>query len=95
MVKQKITRTLIIVCRQNFGGMIERVLRREGFRDFRRGGLSQVGDTAVAARAEASEVFVLTTDVSSAMRLAQILGACPVRGSATDIFEMYTIDHEL
>jgi hypothetical protein len=95
MAKKEGSRTLIVICRQAFGKVIERVLRREGFRDFQRGDISLVGGMAIVARSGDSEVFVLTADADSARRLAQILRACPVRGSATNLFEMYTIDHEL
>jgi hypothetical protein len=91
MVMQEGSRTLILVCRRAFGEVIERVLRREGFGDFQRGGLSLVGGTAVEERSGANEAFVLITDVNSAMRLAQILRACPIRGSETGLFELYTV----
>ena len=90
---QEGSRTLILVCRRDFARIIERVLRCEGFRDFRHGRLSLVGDTPAAARGGASEVFVLATDGNSAKRLAVLLRACPLQGSATDLFELYTIDH--
>jgi hypothetical protein len=95
MALQEGSRTLVVVCQQAFGEVIERVLRREGFRDFKRGGLDLVGGTAGGARSGASEAFVLITDVNSAKRLAQILRACPVQGGATGLFELYTIDHKL
>jgi hypothetical protein len=90
MVTQEGSRTLILVCRRAFGEAIERVLRREGFGDFQRGGLSLAG-TAVEERSDANEAFVLITDVNSAKRLAQILRACPIRGSETGLFELYTV----
>jgi len=71
------------------------MLRSEGFRDFHRDGLNPVGGAAVEAQGDASEAFVLTTDVNSAKRLAQFLRACPIRRSATGLFELYTIDHGL
>jgi len=95
MGTQKDSRTLILVCRQAFGRIVERMLRSEGFQDFHRGGLDLVGGAAVEARSEASEAFVLTTDANSAKRLGQLLRACPIRGGATGLFELYTIDHGL
>lgn len=95
MVTQEGSRTLILVCRRAFGRLIEGVLRREGFRDYQRGGLSLIGGTTAGARGGASEAFVLTTDVNSARRLAEFLRACPIRGNATGLFELYTIDHGL
>jgi len=95
MVTQEGSRTLILVCRRAFGRLIERVLRREGFRDYQRGGLSLVSGTAIAAREGASEAFVLTIDVDSAGRLAALLRGCPIRGNATGLFELYTIDQGL
>jgi hypothetical protein len=95
MVMQEGSRTLIVICRQAFSGVVELVLRREGFGDYKRGGLSLVGGTSVETRGGASEAFVLITDINSAKRLSQILRACPVQGGATGLFELYTIDHEL
>lgn len=94
MVMEEGSRTLIVVCRKAFGDVIEHVLRGEGFRDFQRGDISIAGGMAAAAREGAREVFVLRADDKSARRFAQILRACPVRGSAGDLLELYTIDHE-
>ena len=88
---QEDSRTLILVCRRTFCLVAERVLRREGFSQFRRGGLSLVGSSAVEAHEYASEVLVLVTDASSARRLVEVLRACPIRGSATGIFALYTV----
>src|SRR5215831_14735129 len=97
MVRQEGSRTLILVCRRAFSRIVERVLRHEGFSHFQRGRLSLVGGAAVGPEGGevASEVFVLVTEVSSANRLAEILRACPIRGNATGLFELYTIDQGL
>jgi hypothetical protein len=94
MVMQEVSRTLIVVCRKPVVSVIEHLLRREGFRDFQRGDISIADSMAVAAKEGPREVFVLRADDKSARRLAQILRACPVRGNAGDLLELYTIDHE-
>ncbi len=94
MVMQEGSRTLIVVCQKPYGRVTEHVLRREGFRDFQRGDIGMAGGMAVAAREGASEVFVLRANDKSARRLAEILRACPLRGSAGALAELYTIDHE-
>jgi hypothetical protein len=93
MGTQKDSRTLVLVCRRAFSRIVERVLHREGFNDFQRGGLSLVGGATTGARTgnSASEVFVLMTDVGSARRLVDHLRACPIRGDAENFFEVYTI----
>jgi hypothetical protein len=90
-VTQEDSRTLILVCRRTFGLVAERVLRREGFTNFRRGGLSLVGGSAVEAQEYASEVLVLETDAGSAGRLVEVLRACPIREGATGLFALYTV----
>ena len=93
MVIRQDSTTLVLVCRRAFRPIIERVLHREGFGNFQHGNLSLIGGSAVEARvgAGASEVFVLMTDVGSAMRLVDILGGCPIRPAAGDLFELYTV----
>ena len=94
MVTQEGSRTLILVCRRPFGQIIERVLRREGFAEFQRGGLS-LASTGLEARSLATEAFVLVTDINSANRIAEILRSCPIRGGEASYFELYKIDHGL
>ena len=90
-VPRKNSSTLVLVCRQPFSRFVERVLRREGFDHFRRGGLSLAGGTGRTAREGASEVFLLVVDVRAARRLVDILYACPIQGGAEDLFELYTV----
>lgn len=91
IVPQKNSNTLVLVCRHPFSRILERVLRREGFGHFRRGGLSLAGGTGTEAREGASEVFLLVADAGSAKRLVDILRACPIQGGAKDLFELYTV----
>jgi hypothetical protein len=91
MATQEDSRTLILVCRRAFGLVVERMLRREGFSQFRRGGLSLVGGSAVEAQEYAGEVLVLVTDAGSARRLVEVLRACPIREGATGLFALYTV----
>jgi hypothetical protein len=93
MVTLEGSRTLILVCRQAFGGIIERVLRREGFRDFQRGRLTLASGPAVGPGVGevAGEIFVLMTDVNSESRIKDLLRACPIRGDARRLFALYTV----
>jgi hypothetical protein len=95
MVTQEIPRILILVCRRAFVQVIERVLHREGFRDFQRCRLSILGGASIEERTVATEAFVLSADVSSAKRLAQILRACPIEGSETALFELALVGDSL
>ena len=90
MVKQKDSRTLILVCQRAFSRIVEHLLRSEGFTNFQRGGLNETRGKAIESR-EGKEVFVLVTDAGSATRLADVLRACPIRGTNTDLFEFYTV----
>jgi hypothetical protein len=69
------------------------VLHREGFVNFQHGNLSLIGGSSVESRVGAggSEVFVLLTNVGSARRLVDILGGCPIRPAAGELFELYTV----
>ena len=87
----KNSNTLVLVCRQPFGRIVERVLRREGFGNFRHGGLSLAGGTGTEVRKGASEVFLLAADSESARRLVDMLRACPIQGGAENLFELYTV----
>jgi hypothetical protein len=91
MTKQQGSKTLILVCRQAFTRIVERVLLSEGFTNFQRGGRTAINGLAIEPKESNSDIFVLITDVNSAMRLAGILRACPIQGGTSGLFEFYLI----
>ena len=91
-VEEKNSKTLVLVCHQNFCRLLDRVLRGEGLTDFQHGDLSLVGGSLMEPRvAGATEVFVVPTDGERAQKLIRLLRACPVRGEAEQTFELYTV----
>jgi len=87
------SRTLILVCQRVFSRIVENTLRSEGFANFGRGRLSASAGTVSNGQSDASEVFVLTTDAGSAKRLIDLLRACPIRGTKSDLFELYLVSN--
>jgi hypothetical protein len=84
--------TLILICRQPFGRIIELVLRSKGFREFQHGALTLAGGSTVGDREGAGQAFVFMTDAGSASRLTEVLRACPFQQGATSLFELYSVE---
>jgi hypothetical protein len=93
MTEERKTKTLVLICHRDFCRILNHVLRSEGFNDFHHGDLKMVCGSALEIRAGGeTEVFVVSIEDERAERLIKILHACPIRGEAQDIFELYMVD---
>lgn len=89
------TKTLVLVCRRDFGRILDRMLRSEGLGDFQHGDLSLVCGSTLETRVGGNtEVFVVSTDAERAGRLINLLRACPIRGEKEEVFELYTVGND-
>ncbi|HXG91430.1 MAG TPA: hypothetical protein VNN73_03555 [Blastocatellia bacterium] len=94
-MENKKPKTLVLVCRQDFCRVLDRMLRSEGLSNFQHGDLSLVSGPVIEAMAGgATEVFVVSTDADHAGRLISLLRACPIRGEAEEIFELYIVGED-
>ena len=84
--------TLVLVCRQDFCGLLGRVLHGEGLLNIQHGNLASLDDvTNHLSATDGSEVYVVTAEPECAERLIRLMRACPMRDGAYQYFEMYTI----
>lgn len=88
-------RTIVLVCRRGFCGILDRALRAEGVNDFQRGYLRMACGSSVEARVGGNtEVLVVSADAERAERLITALRACPIRVETGEVFELYTVGND-